>query len=69
LLSYFEAAIDQHGVSYRLLDPWNKVDHAAMNALNGYEPYLINVLGQLTDWTVETKQSLTITAHPNASMG
>jgi twinkle protein len=64
LLSYFEAAISKYGVTHCLLDPWNKVDHAAMNALGGYEPYLTNVLGQLTDWTVDTKQSLIITAHP-----
>lgn len=64
LLEYFEAAIATYGVSHCLLDPWNKVDHSAMNALGGYEPYLVNVLGQLTDWTVDTKQSLTITAHP-----
>ncbi len=64
LLSYFEAAVAKFGVSHCLLDPWNKVDHSAMAALGGYEPYLVNVLGQLTDWTVETKQSLTITAHP-----
>jgi hypothetical protein len=64
LLSYFEAAIATYGVSHCLLDPWNKADHSAMNGLGGIEPYLVNVLGQLTDWTVETKQSLTITAHP-----
>jgi len=64
LLGYFEAAIAKYGVSHCLLDPWNKVDHSAMNALGGYEAYLTNVLGQLTDWTVDTKQSLTITAHP-----
>jgi hypothetical protein len=64
LLSYFEAAVAKFGVSHCLLDPWNKVDHSAMGALGGYEPYLINVLGQLTDWTVDTKQSLSITAHP-----
>jgi hypothetical protein len=64
LLGYFEAAIAKYNVSHCLLDPWNKVDHSAMNALGGYEAYLTNVLGQLTDWTVDTKQSLTITAHP-----
>jgi hypothetical protein len=69
LLSYFEAAVAKFGVSHCLLDPWNKVDHSAMGALGGYEPYLVNVLGQLTDWTVDTKQSLTITAHPRRLEG
>jgi twinkle protein len=64
LLRYFEAAVATFGVSHCVLDPWNKVDHSAMGQLGGYEPYLVNVLGQLTDWTVDTKQSLTTTAHP-----
>lgn len=64
LLHYFEAAIAKYGVSHCLLDPWNKADHSAMNGMGGIEAYLVNTLGKLTDWTVDTKQSLTITAHP-----
>jgi hypothetical protein len=64
LVRYFEAAVNKHGVSHCLLDPWNKADHSAMNSMGGIEPYLVNTLGKLTDWTVNTKQSLTITAHP-----
>lgn len=64
LLRYFETAVAKCGVSQCLLDPWNKADHAALGSMGGYEPYLVHTLGQLTDWSIDTGQSLTITAHP-----
>lgn len=64
LLELFEAAIAKRGVSHCLMDPWNKLDHSGAVGLGGTEGYLVNTLGQLTDWTVDTKQSLTINAHP-----
>jgi hypothetical protein len=64
LLRYFESAVAKFGVSHCLLDPWNKADHTALGSMGGYEPYLVNTLSMLTDWSIDTGQSLTITAHP-----
>ena len=54
MVRYFEAAVAKFGVSHYLLDPWNKADHSAMNGMGGIEAYLVNTLGQLPDWTVDT---------------
>jgi len=64
LVRCFETAVAKDGVSQCLLDPWNKADHSALGIMGGYEPYLVNTLGMLTDWSIDTGQSLTITAHP-----
>lgn len=64
LVRSFELAITKSGVSHCLIDPWTKADHSAMASLGGYEPYLAHTLAMLTDWSIDTSQSLTITAHP-----
>ena len=63
LLSCFDVTIAWHSVSHCLLDPLEQGRPRRQERAGGYEPYLIHVLGQLTDWTVNTKQKLTITAH------
>jgi len=71
IIGYFEAAIAIHGgadkengIAHCLVDPWNKQDHSAIATKGGIEPYLMNTLAQLTDWSAETKQCLIVNAHP-----
>jgi hypothetical protein len=64
LLRYFEAAAVKHNITHCFVDPWTKLDNSAMASMGGDAPYLGHVLSELSDWTTDTKLSLTITAHP-----
>ncbi|MBC6988966.1 hypothetical protein [Hymenobacter sp. BT491] len=69
LLSYFEAAIAKYGTEHSVIDPYNKLDHSRMNKMGGIESYAGAMLDICTSWTVDTKQSLTMTAHPKRLEG
>jgi hypothetical protein len=79
MLAYCEAAIakyggaqDKFGIAHCLLDPWNKQDHTAKAKMGGDEPYLVHTVGLCTKWSMDTGQSLVLTAHPkreNENMG
>jgi len=71
MLAYFETAIakyggaqDKEGIAHCMLDPWNKANHTAKQKLGGDESYLIHALGLCTKWSMDTGQSLVLTAHP-----
>jgi hypothetical protein len=64
LLGYFETAAAKFNTSHCFIDPWTKADHSAMASMGGDAPYLSHVLGDFSDWTTDTGQSLIITAHP-----
>lgn len=64
ILDVFEAGRAKHGFHHFVLDPWNKCDHSGMAAAGGFQPYLVNELGKLTEWCTEAQSCLTLIAHP-----
>lgn len=72
MLAYCERAIATYGgaekkkggIAHCMLDPWNKQDHTAKVKLGGDEGYLMHTVGLCTKWSVDTNQSLLLTAHP-----
>lgn len=64
MLAICEAAVAKYQVEHCMLDPWNKQDHSAKAKMGGDEGYLVHSIGLCTKWSMDTRQSLIITAHP-----